>query len=533
MAKLKTGPEPPPEIELAAERFNALLWACNHIQRVDNKPFDLSRHPYLWDVYDDPAQETVTRKSSQTRFSMTMIHRFIHKTAMRGWNGIYWFPTDTALYPFMQSRFDRLVELNRDLSDLLRSTDNVKTKLIGQAFAYFFGLESKTNKESTPADHMVFDEYDLMLPTDVEIARERMQDSPHKYVDIIGNPTLPDFGVDALLKDSSFQCWTMKCKSGHWNECDLGTEETPGDAKMIFPECIEQGFLACSKCYRPLDVLGGRWIAKYPKIKRSGRFVSRLFVHGTDMVGLLEEYRKAFSKANFYNRRLGLPYADTHSRITKEQVLKLCGSQNMQEHAFKTTMGIDVNPEAGHHYVVSRPGRTRLRDIIAIGVVKDLDELPLIIRKLDVKKFVIDAQPDLEHARKLCQKFPGKGFMCYYNRHQKDSYAWDDDNHKVSVNRTESLDASQRLLREGLIELPLRNSVVDDFAEHCGNIAKRTTFDETTGEPSVEYVQLGVNKPDHFRHAFNYDGICWYHGQGGKPLAQTVIPNNVRDIVED
>jgi len=522
------------EQKQAVEAVNPGAWAVHHVKRVDNHPFDIKKHPYLYDIFDDTAHEVVVRKSAQTRFSMTMIMRFIHKTAKNGWNGIYWFPTDEALYPFMQSRFDRLIELNPDLQALLRSTDNVKTKLIGDAFAYFFGMKSKTNKESTPADHETFDEYDLMNSLDVEIAKERMQDSPHKYMDFISTPTLPDFGIDALLKDSDFKCWTIKCDScKKLNECDFGTEETPGDAKMIFPECIEQGFLACIHCLRPLDVLKGEWVAKYTENPRSGYYPSRLIVHGTDYVTLLEEFKKVMHKGAFYNRRLGLPYADSHARITKEQVLKLCGTYNMIDMARSTTMGIDVNPEAGHHYVVSRPGKSRLREIISIGKIKDLDDFPLLIRKWDVKKFVIDAQPDLEHARKLCDKFPGKGFMCYYIDSQKDAYKWDDDNHKVLVNRTESLDASQRLLREGLVSLPVRSPVVEDFADHCSNIAKQTTFDDLTGKPTVEYVKLGANKPDHYRHALNYDGICWYHGQGwNKPISSTIVPENVREMLE-
>jgi hypothetical protein len=198
-----------------------------------------------------------------------------------------------------------------------------------------------------------------------------------------------------------------------------------------------------------------------------------------------------------------------------------------------TFMGIDVNPEKGHHYVIGRAGKNRLHDIIAIGTTKDLDDFPLMIKLFGIKRFVIDAQPDLEHARKLCRMFPGKGFLCYYNRHQKDSYAWDDDKHQVTVNRTESLDASQRLLREGLLELPVRSPTVETFASHCENIAKQTTFDDLTGDPSVEYVQLGADKPDHYRHALNYEAICWYHGQGwNKPATSTVIPDDVRTMIE-
>lgn len=486
---------------------------------MDNHPFDLSKNPYLIDIFDDESRQVVVRKSSQTRLSMTMIMRFIHKVAKRGWNGIYYFPTDTALYPFMQSRFNRLVELNPDLQALIPVVDNMTVKQIGQAFAYFFGLQGKTQKESTPADCEVFDEFDLMSPNDVEIALERMQDSPYKHRDIIGNPTIPDFGTDAQFMDSDQKYWTMKCPHcGEWNESDVTTERMP------FPACIEQGFLACRYCRKPLNVLAGKWVPKRPGIEISGYFVSRIFVWNADYHEILQRSKKGLNVANFYNRVLGLPWSDKQSRIEAAHILKMCGNSGLWDSCpGPTTAGIDVNPTAGHHIIISRPCRPKLREIVWLGVVETLEDAIPVLQNFGVKKFVIDGNPDPEGANRVIHALGNRGFRCYYIENKKDGYTWDDEEHKLTVNRTESMDASQRLLREQMYLLPHRCEVVETFAEHCANVARILETNEKTGIMTARYVQLGSNRPDHFRHAQNYDALCWYGGETIKPAAKITL----------
>jgi len=491
------------------EMASRYWWATQKIKRVDNRTFDLSRNPYLIDIFDDQARELVVRKSSQTRLSMTMIMRFIHRVGIQGWNGIYYFPTDTALYPFMLSRFNRLLEMNSELQKLIPATDNTTTKQIGNAFAYFFGLAGKTQKESTPADCEVFDEYDLMGPNDVEIALERMQDSPHKCRDIIGNPTIPDFGTDGKFMESDQKFWAMKCPHcGEQNEADVNTERMP------FPACIEQGFLACRRCRGKLDVLKGQWVAKRPGIASSGYYVSRLFVWNADYQEILNRSKKGLNIANFYNRVLGLPWSDKQSRIDAAHILAMCGHWPMWESCDdNTTAGIDVNPTAGHHIVISRRAEGKLREIVWMGVVDLLEDTVPILKRFGVKRFVIDGNPDPEGANRVIKAMGNRGFRCYYIENKKDGYSWDDEDHKVSVNRTESMDASQRILREHLIGLPRRSEVIETFAEHCSNVARILETNEKTGIMTARYVQLGANRPDHFRHAFNYDAMLWYKGE--------------------
>lgn len=506
------------------EREDALLWTCNRIKYVDQGLFDISDTPYLIDVFQDEANRSVTMKSAQSRLSITTILRFMHRVATRGWNGIYYFPTDTAMYAFEMSRIKPLINKNEYLRKLIKNANSTTIKEIGFAFAYFFGLQGKTQKESTSADCEVFDEVDLMAPNDIEIAEERMAASPHQYVDYISTPSIPDFGIHALFLKSDQKFWSMKCP--HCSTWSIAEE-------LKFPECIEPGFLACRKCRKMLDTRIGEWVAKFPQAPISGRHVSRLFAKNANYLKIAEQYKSALNRQNFYNRVLGLPWSDKHTRINREDVLKLCGIDNMYETGSHTYVGIDQNPVAGHHITIGQKCSSHLHQIIWMGVLETLDDVPGILRKYDFRRGVIDAQPDLEGARKLCRLFPGRLFMCYYSETQKDEYKWDDEKQTVTVNRTESLDASQRLLRDGLVLLPRRSPTVETFADHCSNIARKLEVDEEKGTVKARYVQLGSDRPDHFRHAFNYESIPWYHGQSmPSPSAGIRVPGKVRSILE-
>ncbi len=458
---------------------------------------------------------------------MTKAIRTFHWAVTRGMTVIYYFPDDGAMYTFVQGRIDPLIDRNPYLASFVKQTNNKTLKMVGLAMTYFFGMKGKTQKESTAADILVFDEFDLMNPLDVEIALNRVEASEFKFKHFSGNPTIPDFGIHAKFLESDQKHWAMKCQH-------CGLQNIYLDDLRFDPSWVEQGFLACKKCRLKVDTTAGEWVPAYPGRKISGRQISRLFAKNADYGKIYADSRRPIFTQNFYNRTLGLPWTDTQTRITKEHVLKMCGAFPMPELAYNTTAGIDVNPVAGHHIVISKPGTNKLREIIHMGVYPSLDDLPQVMRKFDVKKFVIDAQPDKEGAVKLCRLFRGKGWICYYHESKKGPYEWNEDDRVVTVDRTESLDSSQRLLRDSLLGLPRRVAVVEDFAEQCANIARVLEKDERTGTVKARWIELGVGKPDHFRHALNYDAIAWaYHGQGAPTAEQGFrTPPNIRELLQ-
>jgi len=122
-----------------------------------------------------------------------------------------------------------------------------------------------------------------------------------------------------------------------------------------------------------------------------------------------------------------------------------------------------------------------------------------------VQQCVVDAMPETRNARAFAQRHNGRVFVCYYNEHQKGGYKWNHKDLTVQCNRTESLDASHKEIAESTLILPSESEIVQTFAQHLHNVAKKLEEDEETGSKRYVYVKLGV---DHFRHALNYEAMA-------------------------
>jgi hypothetical protein len=344
----------------------------------------------------------------------------------------------------------------------------------------------------------------------------------------LGNPTIPDYGTDALFKTSDQKHWGMKCP--HCNRWNFYLVDDKFD-----PAWVEQRFLACQKCRKPVDTTAGEWVALHPGVKRSGYQVSRLFAKNCDYGKIFSDSRRPIFKQNFFNRTLGLAYADLQSRIMAAHVLKSCGLFPMPSMATGCSAGIDVNPVAGHRLIITRPGTNNLRDLVHIGVYENLEELDPFLARFDVKRFVIDAQPDKEGAGKLLKRFRGKGWMCYYQDNKKGPYDWNEEDRTVTVDRTESLDGTARILRESLLGLPARSPMVEDFAEECSNLVRVLEKNDKTQVVHARWTELGPTKRPDFFHALNYDVIAGGYASGEKPVKHESgirIPPNIRELLK-
>jgi hypothetical protein len=114
---------------------------------------------------------------------------------------------------------------------------------------------------------------------------------------------------------------------------------------------------------------------------------------------------------------------------------------------------------------------------------------------------VVDAQPNTKAARSFAERFPGRVFLCYYSEYQRGCYKWNEKEMTVYANRTESLDSTHKDIIEQHVILPRQTDIVQKFAFHMHNIAKRLETDDETGSQRYVYLRLGE---DHWRHAFNY-----------------------------
>jgi hypothetical protein len=173
-------------------------------------------------------------------------------------------------------------------------------------------------------------------------------------------------------------------------------------------------------------------------------------------------------------------------------------------------MGVDQGKHL--HFVIGKKGKKKGGEVIYIGEIKGNNnqdpnddsgwkELDAFMKRFKVGRCVVDAMPSKKNARAFADRFPGRVFLCYYNDNQKGSYKWNEAEMIVQGDRTESLDYSHDLLSSGDVVLPRQSDIVEMFADHCHNVAKKLETDDETGSQRYNYIKLG---DDHFRHSFNY-----------------------------
>ncbi len=182
-------------------------------------------------------------------------------------------------------------------------------------------------------------------------------------------------------------------------------------------------------------------------------------------------------------------------------------------------MGVDTGREL--HVVISRRIQTNKeeRRVIYLGVHHAYAELDELMARFKVWLCVIDALPEIHATRDFARRHAGYVYLNYFNEHQRGSPAWNLEEFIVQENRTEALDLSRAMIREGKVVLPRRSRLVEEFAAHMANDAKRLEEDEETGAKNYRYIRTGTN---HFSLAFTYECLAahdeWKNWLSGVPV---------------
>ena len=524
-----------PEKQQKTADYSLLLWTLNNIRSIDGDPFSFKNYRFLIPIYLADPKDGVIQKSAQIGATVFAIAWFLFHVK-KGRNGMYYLPTDDFMATFVATRVNRLVDDNPGVASLIQQTDSVRTKAIGKGYGFFFGLTGKMQKHSTPASLQVYDELDKAPgPRDVEEAEERTgaaQDPMKLYLSV---PTFPGFGVNRKFLATNQQSHLMKCTHcGKWNFSPLifdpEHKQSAEAEELRFPDCIQDGFLACRHCGKELKgYQQGEWVAKKLGNKTPGWHISRLMSPLFNAEKTLKKYREATNIQNFVNSDLGLPYADGDSYMSKDHILSMCGdysNHTSMDSRYACTAGIDCGKVL--NVTISRPSTIpgRIREYVFVGEIKGFGEdkykeLDRLLRRFNVRKFVIDGAYDTSAVEKFLMNWRGKGYACFYSETAM-LFKWTNPgtqevknnlpviHHvgRVDVNRTESLDTSHVVLRDKKAVFPRIGTTMEDFADHCMAIARMEFASPKDGHLFARWVQ-DESQRDDYRHAFNLDVLCW------------------------
>ena len=529
--------------------MDLLTWTMLHRRMLKpGQAFDLTRHPYLVDLYAQTAPTVVVYKAAQTGASEYLISYALHAADQRHATVLYVFPTDTHVSDFSSARIGAAIEASSYLADLVvdggvggqggkRGADRVTLKRIRDRFLYLRGasVDPKGNApqlKSIDADALILDELDEMDPRAPSIARKRLGHSLIAEERICSTPTYGGMGIHAEWGQTDQREWHVRCEHcDEWQTLTIRQVVTEWD-QLERPvrwhgQAEERAFVACRKCGRELNRLAhGRWVPTWPGRDVAGYHITKLFSPTAHLLTLVQALQTTdeTKRKEAFNQDLAEPYTPRGGRLT-DDVLDACIRPYFHRNtrAAECVVGIDVG-RVLHCVARGFNVETGERPQLFAGEADWGNVVPLI-KRLGASLVVIDALPETTKARELQAMLPpGMVWLAYYSQQrtglkQADASDWDFANGVVNLDRTRTLDELMALFIDQVNTLPANARDLPDVYDHLK--APTRVIEEAPGGARVaRYVETG---PDHFAHAENYCAVAF-----GAPRERTGYDDSIR-----
>lgn len=496
--------------------------------------------PWTLAMHDSEASMNIGQKSAQMGYTETVLNITLFKMDMESLDCLYVLPSRTPdASEFSAARFDPAIELSPHLKNLFSSVKNVGHKRAGPVNLYIRG--SKVKLKSLPVAFIVFDELDEMKQKNIPDAEERVSGHTNTQIWKISTPTLPNLGINILFEESTQEHYIFKCP-----HCARHIELMWPDSIQIIGEShidprIKESYLICTKCKSKLDhddkinfLKNGTWESfGDPKIDTRGFYINQLYSIPRPPWEIVEVYFQSLidkpSEQRFFNSKLGLPHIVEGAQVKLRELNEAKCNRRKADPIPNNkiiTMGVDQGRWLYHEICAwSFPKLGNDLNMIAEcevlteGKVVDFNELDDLMQQYQILKVVIDAQPDRRKAYEFACKYWGHVHLCFYARGQQVKTITIDpneDQHKITVDRTSWLDVALNRFHTNRIKIP--QDVSAEYIEHLQNLIKHYSED-TSGNPIGIYKNIG---PDHLAHARCYAEIAL-------PLAASLQTNqNVR-----
>lgn len=504
--------------------------------------------PWTLDMHDSIAPVNIGQKSAQMGYTETILNITFFNMDINSLNCLYVLPTKMPdASEFSASRFDIALELSPHLTNLFSNVKNVGHKRAGAASLYIRGSNSRSALKSIPVALLLFDEVDEMNQENIPLAEERTSGQLAPIIWKISTPTIPNVRINEAFLLSTQEHYVFKCPSCSrfteliWPDSIIITAESMSDPKL------KNTYLICKECNKRLPAATGiqesikakqSWLnvdnARWesfgdPQVDARGFYINQLYSMVRQPWEIAYSYLRGLinkvSEQEFFNSKLGLPHIVEGAQVKDFEIEQAIGSRRKEDKApegILVTMGVDQGKWL--HYEIAAWRFPKLGndlnmvaecEVLTEGKCIDFEELEPLMAQWQVMQCVIDAQPDRRMAYEFAVRFWGHVKLCFYARGQSSktiSIDPDEDQHKISVDRTSWLDAALNRFRTKTITLPQNISV--EYREQIKNLVRHYRKDHNNN-PVSEYVAVGA---DHFGHARCYAEIAL-------PLAASFVTN--------
>ena len=436
--------------------------------KVDGKPFTLENRRAMWFVYD---QVPTTREEAFGRVVVMQKCAQVGFTVMEMLASLYmsikFEPITTGMFtpgqalallksserflPIVRLVPDAYRRLLADRADGSRGSEgNVTARRIGGSLTLFLWTSGKTTTESTPMDALTYDEVQEMTIADMEKTAERLSASSFKFTLMGSTANWPDADINHWYKRGTqhrFHTYCPACgESTILDDFFPGTAAKPGvPAKRC---CIQwhaetrEWRYECPHCHAHLvDVQLGEWLADAPAaLDHKGRGIISL--HFPQLLSptitpreFMEAYNNATNLKNFWNRKLGKPFADPSQVPVTLEHLHACEAQGVahgltwKKFGKGTFAGVDNMGGYSCIVILERlpNGVMALIHAEQIHALDPWERLSELMRLYGVVVCVCEQLPNYDSAKKFAHKHAGKVFLVSaYKNIDDDMLSWGD-----------------------------------------------------------------------------------------------------------
>jgi hypothetical protein len=525
----------PEELREAAELMPYTWVLQNKIKNEVGTPIDFDKRPWLKAIYNDLSPRQAWLKPPQIGATVCNTLKSLFVAKKLGRQIIYTLPTQGDVQDMVGGSFNRIIAQNPVLMDWVRDHDTVEQKAVGDSMIFYRGTFTQKQAMMVPSGLNIHDEVDASDPqviTQYETRLQAQEDGGWRWY--FSHPSLAGHGVDVYWQRSDKKEWHVTCSA-----CSK-------EQVMTWPDSIDpvRKCYVCLGCKEELShedrCLKGRWLNQdgvewdgsiAGGYEFSGWHVSQLMLHTKSAADILSAYNDPLKdRQYFYNYVLGYPYVSSDDRIEPKAVLRNCVDV-INGQSDRTVIGVDTG--LGLHLVcMNREGVFYYAHESELTATKSpYDGVRSLLKRWPKAVAVFDQGGELMLTRQLQQEFPGRVFLCYYNKDRKtiEMVEWGEEEEywKVRVDRNRTMTLMVEQLRDvGRIVL---NGTAEEWAEFAamfGNIYReKIVVKETKGKDDRslygnEYVWKR-NGPDHYAHALNY-AIIGFQRFGGGEAAKVV-----------
>jgi len=483
------------ELERKNVEDSIIKWIdVNDIKNEKFQPITFDKHPFLVDIYLDFSTNQVQVKCAQVGLSTSAILKELYLAKNNNYNTIHTLPTADFSNEFVKSKVDPIIKANNRVFNVTKKTDSARHKELGIAHLFYRGTFTETEGISISSDVLVNDEYDRSNLSVIDTFTSRLDYSDYKRIWKFSNPTIPEFGIDALYKGSKQYHWFIKCSHcGEWQF-------------MVWPDSIDfkMRIFVCVKCKKEItdeDRLNGQWIAKYKNRETNGYWLSQLFCVWHNAAKIINDYQTK-KRDVFFNFTLGMPYEGSDVNVKSEHIMR-CLSSNIAKPGVKA-MGID---QGSIFYIVCGG----VSGIERIYTVNNWDAVREEILKFSPDICVIDGLPETNKVKDLQKEFgENRIYPAFYKDKPEDprTVRWerrttDKSATAVYIDRFRSIDnlISKIVANKITIFTEINNPNVEILIKHFESLYRT---EETNRVGQTFYVWKSSSRQDHFVHAMNY-----------------------------